>query len=145
MRTTKLVLQLHIEKPILKRKSLILLGAGIYLFILAHELQYSFRDSSKYRGLVQTKEKVCIIPSHRVDYITLNLWNGVYHSLNFSKPVKLSPKAVLKNHSKSQKNHKIKKYNCVGLQMSRYTLWTYNMVYFITFFIAMKKSIDLKL
>ena len=28
--------------------------------------------------------------------------------LNFLKPVKLPPKAVLKNHSKSQKNHKIK-------------------------------------
>ena len=28
-------------------------------------------------------------------------------ALNFSKPVKLPPNAVLKNHSKSQKNHKI--------------------------------------
>ena len=27
--------------------------------------------------------------------------------LNFSKPIKLPPKAVLKNHNKSQKNHKI--------------------------------------
>ena len=27
--------------------------------------------------------------------------------LNFSKPVKLPPKVVLKNHSKSQKNHKM--------------------------------------
>jgi hypothetical protein len=43
-----------------------------------------------------------------VDYITPNLWNGIYHPLNFSKRVKLPPKANLKNHSKSRKIHKIK-------------------------------------
>jgi len=29
-------------------------------------------------------------------------------ALNFSKPIKLSPKAVSKSHRKSQKNHKMK-------------------------------------
>jgi hypothetical protein len=42
-----------------------------------------------------------------VDYITPNLWNDTYHPLNFLKQVKLPPKSVLKNHYKSQKNHKI--------------------------------------
>ena len=36
-----------------------------------------------------------------------NLGKSLYHPLNFPKPVKLPPKSVLKNHSKSQKNHKI--------------------------------------
>ena len=83
--------------------------------------------------------------TYGVDYITPNLWNGLYHPLNFSKPVKLPPKAVSKNHSKSQTNQKNGKSNCSGLQMSRSTQWTYNMVCFSIFFTAMKKNIDLKL
>ena len=56
------------------------------------------------------QRKKSISPSHLwgVDYITPNLWNGLYHPLNFEKPVKLPPKTVSKNYSKSQKNHKIK-------------------------------------
>ena len=80
-----------------------------------------------------------------LDYITPNLWNGIYHPLNFPKPVKLPPKAVSKNLSKSQTNQKNGKSNCFGLQMSRSTQWTYNMVCFSIFFTAMKKNIDLKL
>ena len=53
--------------------------------------------------------KKSISPPHlwRMDYVTPNLWNSLYQPLNFPKPIKLSPKAVLKNYSKSQKNHKI--------------------------------------
>ena len=71
--------------------------------------------------------------------------NGLYHLLNFSKPIKLPPKAVSKNHSKSQKNHKMK--NSIVLDSkwvdlhSEYIIW-YALVHFFT---AMKKSIDLKL
>ena len=69
-----------------------------------------------------------------VNYIIPQLWNGLYHPLNFSKPVKLSPKAVLKNHSKSQKNHKME--NPIVLDSkwvdlhSEYIIW-YALVYFL--------------
>jgi hypothetical protein len=33
----------------------------------------------------------------------------------------ITPEAVLKNHNKSQKNHKNEKSNCVGFQISSYT------------------------
>jgi hypothetical protein len=39
---------------------------------------------------------------------TPNLWNGPYHPRNFSKPIKLPPEAILKDHGKSQKKHKMK-------------------------------------
>ena len=91
-------------------------------------------------------KKVYITPSHMEGGVhNPNLWNGLYYLLNFSKPVKLSPKVVLKNHSKPQKNHKIK--NPVVLDSkwvdlhSKYIIW-YALIYFFT---AMKKSIDLKL
>ena len=89
--------------------------------------------SNKY--IVCSKENVCIAPptyggglhnppTYKMVYIT---------PLNFSKPVKLRPKAVLKNHSKSQKNHKIK--NLIVLDSkwvdlhSEYIIW-YDLVYF---------------
>ena len=71
-----------------------------------------------------------------VDYITPNLWNGLYHPLNFPILVKLPPKAVLKNHSKSQKNHKIE--NLIVLDSkwvdlhSEYIIW-YALVYFYSY------------
>ena len=84
-----------------------------------------------------------------VDYITPNIWNGLNHPLNFPKPVKLPPKAVSKNHSKSQKNHKME--NPIVLDSkwvdlhSEYIIW-YALVYFfyyslrsMLFFIAVKK------
>ena len=43
-----------------------------------------------------------------LEYITLQTMKRSISPLNFPKPVKLSPKAVLKNNIKSQKNHKIK-------------------------------------
>jgi hypothetical protein len=93
------------------------------------------------------QEKIYITLSLiRVNYITpnLNLSSGLYHLLNFPKPDKLSPEAVLKNHSKSQKNHKMEKQVVLGSK------WValhneHNVVWFSTFFTAMKKSIDLKL
>ena len=56
------------------------------------------------------KKSISITPSTFGDGLhnPPNLWNGLYHLLNFPKPIKLSPKSVLKNHSKSQKNHKMK-------------------------------------
>ena len=42
-----------------------------------------------------------------VDDITPQPMKRFLPPLNFSKPVKLPSKAVLKNHSKSQNNHKI--------------------------------------
>jgi hypothetical protein len=54
------------------------------------------------------KEKVYITPHlWRLDYIAPNLWNYLYHPLNFAKRVKLPPTAVSKNHSKSHKIHKM--------------------------------------
>ena len=54
-------------------------------------------------------EKSLYHPSHMGGGVhNPNLWNSLYHPLNFSKPVKLSPKTALKNHSKPQKNYKIK-------------------------------------
>jgi hypothetical protein len=53
--------------------------------------------------------------------------------MNFLKQDKTLPEAVLKNHSKSQKNHKMKKSKCVGLQISSSTQWAYNMECFSTF------------
>jgi len=51
------------------------------------------------------------IISQRYHYMHIkNGWfdiSSLYHPLNFPKPVKLSPKAAFKNHSKSQKNQKI--------------------------------------
>jgi hypothetical protein len=38
-----------------------------------------------------------------------------------SKTGQITPEAVLENHSKSQKNHKNEKLNCVGLQISSST------------------------
>ena len=70
-----------------------------------------------------------------VDYITPNLWNGLYYPLNFLKSVKLPPKAFSKNHSKSQKNHKIE--NPIVLDSkwvdlhSEYIIW-YALVYFFS-------------
>ena len=63
-------------------------------------------------------------PTYKTVYIT---------PLNFSKPVKLPPKAVSKKHSKSQKNHKIE--NLIVLDSkwvdlySEYIIW-YALVYF---------------
>jgi hypothetical protein len=37
------------------------------------------------------------------------------------KTGQITPEAVLKNHNKSQKNHKNEKSNCVGFQISSYT------------------------
>ena len=42
-----------------------------------------------------------------VDYINPQPIKRSISPLNFPKPVKLPPKTVLKNHSKSQKNHKM--------------------------------------
>jgi hypothetical protein len=44
-----------------------------------------------------------------LEQITPNLWKWIFYPLNFLKRDKLPPEAVLKNHSKSQKNHKMKK------------------------------------
>jgi len=70
-----------------------------------------------------------------VDYITPNLWNDLYHPLNFPKSVKLPPKTILKNYSKSQKNHKIE--NPIVLDSkwvdlhSEHIIW-YALIYFFT-------------
>ena len=85
---------------------------------------------------VAQKRKKSISPPHLwgVYYITSNIWNGLYHPLNFWKPVKLPTKAVLKNHSKSQKNYKMK--NPIVLDSkwvelhSEYIIW-YALVYFL--------------
>jgi hypothetical protein len=64
-----------------------------------------------------------------------NLWNGIYHTLNFLKPIKL-PKVSLKNQSKSQKNHKVE--NPIVLDFkwenlhSEYIIW-YALVYIFFF------------
>jgi hypothetical protein len=80
-----------------------------------------------------------------LEYITPNLWNSLYHPLNFSKPVKLPLKSVSKNHSKSQKNHKMK--NSIVLDSKWVDLHCEHIIWYalIHFFTAMKKSIDLKL
>ena len=95
--------------------------------------------------------KKSISPPHlwEVDYITPQPMkqsiSSLYRPLNFSKPVKLPLKAVSKNHSKSQKNHKMK--NPIVLDSKwvdlhiEYIIW-YALVHFFT---AMKKSIDLEL
>jgi hypothetical protein len=65
------------------------------------------------------KEKVYITPSPmRSDYITPNLWNGLYHSLNFAKWVKLP------------------------LDLHGEHIILYALIYFYT---TTKKSMDLKL
>ena len=57
-------------------------------------------------------------------------------SLNFSKPVKLTSKAVLKNYSKSQKNHKIKNQIALGFKWvdlhSKYIIW-YVLLHFYSY------------
>ena len=69
-----------------------------------------------------------------VDYITLQTMKRSISSLNFLKPAKLSPKAVLKNHRKSQKNHKME--NSIVLDSkwvdlhSEHIIW-YPLVYFL--------------
>ena len=63
---------------------------------------------SAFYSIVDMKKSISPPNLWGLEYITPNLWNSLYHPLNFSKPVKLPPKSVLKNHSKSQKNHKIK-------------------------------------
>ena len=83
-----------------------------------------------------------------------NLWGGLHNpqpmkrSISphvLSKTCQLTLKVVLKNHSKSQKNHKME--NPIVLDSkwedlhSEHIMW-YALVYFFT---AMKKSIDLKL
>jgi hypothetical protein len=91
--------------------------------------------------------KKSISPSHLwgVDYITPNLWNGLYHPFNFPKPVKLALKVVLKNHSKSLKNCKMENQTVLDLEWvdvhTEHVIW-YDLVHFFT---ATNKSIDLKL
>jgi hypothetical protein len=59
---------------------------------------------------ISERKKIYISPSTMEGGLhTPHLSNGPYHPQNFSKPVKLPPEAILKNHGKSQKNHKIKK------------------------------------
>ena len=62
-------------------------------------------------GLFANREKeyVEIVLSSNKKGIMPFFWGkSLYHLLNFSKPVKLSRKAVLKNHSKLKKNYKMK-------------------------------------
>ena len=95
-------------------------------------------------------EKVYITPSTMgLDYITPQTMKWSISPLNFPKPVKLSPKAILKNHSKSQKNHKME--NPIVLDSkwvdlhNEHIIW-YALVYYfccsfrsMLFFIAVKK------
>jgi hypothetical protein len=53
----------------------------------------------------------------------------VYITPEFSKTGQITPKSILKNYSKSQKNHKMTKINCVGLQMSRSIQSTWKSLY----------------
>jgi hypothetical protein len=69
-----------------------------------------------------------------------NLWKWIFYPLNFLKQDKSLLKQFWKNHSKSQKNHKMKnqkneKSNCVGLQISSSMRWTYNMECFSLYFL----------
>jgi hypothetical protein len=65
--------------------------------------------------------------------------------MNFLKQDKTLPEAVLKNHSKSQKNHKMKNQNVLDFKLvvlrSEHTIWN-ALVHFVT---VMEKSMDLKL
>jgi hypothetical protein len=115
---------------------------------------------------LRRKEKVYFTSSTiGVDYLTPQLWNGLFYPLNFSKSTSppqlldcystrwiitvtsgcysamvllfflfISAKS-LKNNSKSQKNHKIKKSNFVRFHISRSIQWTYNMICFSTKFL----------
>ena len=66
------------------------------------------RSFATFQYAHQHIEKVYITsPTIKVDYISPQLMKRSISPLNFSKHIKLPPKAVLKNHSKSQKNYKI--------------------------------------
>ena len=80
-----------------------------------------------------------------VEYITHNLWNGLYHPVNFSKSAKLIPKAVWKTIVNHRKNHKMK--NPIVLDFKWVDLHSEHIIWYalVHFFTAMKKSIDLKL
>ena len=81
------------------------------------------------------KKSIALLQLWRVDYITFQpMKRSISPPLNFLKLVKLPPKTVLKNHSKSQKKSQNRKSNCVRLQMSRSTQWIYNMICFSIFF-----------
>ena len=70
----------------------------------------SYEQDQKYLDIITKKRKKSISTPQLlgVDYITPQPMKRSISPLHFSKPVKLPPKAVLKNYSKSQKNHKMK-------------------------------------
>jgi hypothetical protein len=47
----------------------------------------------------------------------------------------------LENHNESQKNHKMENQNCIGLQISSSTHWTYNIECFSTYFCCNFRSL----